>query len=89
MYTDCHLNVHVSAQLQICSRVKVSTLIRAANEVSFLSTAKKSRRQPGNNNGKIVNKIILGVVPVLKVTIKQYDEAELTAASVAEVAFMW
>ena len=25
VYTDCHLNVHVSAQRQICSHVKVST----------------------------------------------------------------
>ena len=43
----------------------------------------------GNNNGIIVNKIILGVVPVLKVTIKQYDEAKLTAVSIAIVAFTW
>ena len=47
--------------------------------LSFLSTAEKSRRETGNNNFWNKSKQILRVVPVLKVTIKQYAEAEMTS----------
>ena len=53
--------------------------------LSFLSTAEKS--QTGNNNFR--NKQILRVAPVLKVTIIQSTEAELTTISVAVVASTW
>ena len=50
--------------------------------LSFLSTAKKSRRQTSNNSFRNKSYQILRVVPVLKVKINQYAGAELTTVSV-------
>ena len=55
--------------------------------LSFLSTVEKSGRRTGNKNSR--NKRILRVVPVLKVTIKQYAKAELTTVSVARATSTW
>ena len=88
MYTDCHLNVHVSAErADLLSRESFNMKRRHQTMLSFLSTAKKSRRQTGNNNFRNKSYQILRVVLVLKVTVKQYAKAELTTVSVA--ASVW
>ena len=82
--------MHVSAQrADLFSRESFNMKQRHQTMLSFLSTAKKSRRQTGNNNFRNKRYQTLRVVLVLKVTVKQYAKAELTTVSVAVAASVW
>ena len=71
------------------SRESCNMKQRQQTMLSFLSTAEKSWRETCNNNFRKKSWQILHVVPDLKVTIKQYSEAEMTTISVAVAASAW
>ena len=84
MYTDC-------TAADLLSHESFNMKQRQQTMLSFPSPAEKSQRQTGSNNFRNKSSQILHVrdVPVLKVMIKQYAEAELSTVSVAVVASAW